>query len=442
MVLEKATIEKQNPGKNRQFFSPNVIFPKLTINPPNDRYEREADVMADKVMTMPESHNIQRKCSACEDEDRNLQRKPIDFPSNIQAKRNGGMLAPANLQTKIQATKGKGSPLDSGTNQFMSKAFGSNFNDVRIHRNSQANEMSSSIQAKAFTHGADIYFNKNQYNPSSSGGKKLLAHELTHVEQQRGGLSSKPIQRDFDWGRGGIGAGIGAVSGGLIGAGIGGLIGGPMGAIAGGLIGAGVGAIGGGLIGGFTGNNTAAPNCNNTAGTKTITVDFVRTHGATANPATELAAANNIFSQCCVRFVIGQNLPIESLATTQSWLGGDTDLNASGITCSTPTAEEQNLYNQATATHGLSSRMKVFYVNTFSGYGAAGFSRPPYCSGGAYANHVILANVAAGATNPLAHEFGHILLNSGTHYPAPNLMATSGGTTLNQSQCNTIYNNA
>ena len=177
-------------------------------------------------------------------------------------------------------------------------------------------------------------------------------------------------------------------------------------------------------------------------GVKTLSVDFVKLHGATTSATTELASANRLYRNCCIRFVAGITPAQESLATTQSWLGGDTDLNASGITCRTPTVEERNMYDRATRAHSLSSRMRVFFVHTFSGFGTAdGFSRPPYCSGG-YANHVILSNSVSTTTNPLAHEFGHILLNSGVHATLPNLMAPTGGTVLSAADCATCYANA
>ncbi|MEM7036919.1 MAG: DUF4157 domain-containing protein, partial [Bacteroidota bacterium] len=68
------------------------------------------------------------------------------------------------------------------------------FSGVRIHADRNAAEMSSSIQAKAFTTGQDIFFNKGKYDPHSDSGKHLLAHELTHVVQQGGA----DIQRDDD----------------------------------------------------------------------------------------------------------------------------------------------------------------------------------------------------------------------------------------------------
>ncbi len=446
MQIKSKEVESQRASSRGVFFNSNTVFPKLSINPPNDKYEREADAMADKVMTMAESNNIQRKCSACEDEDRMLQRKEVSNNGLIQAKSEGGMSVSPTFQQQLQSTNGSGAPLPSNTNQFMSNAFASNFDNVRIHTDSRAAEMSSSIQAKAFTHGSNIYFNSNQYSPTSTSGKKLLAHELTHVEQQRGGPSAKPLQRAFDWGRAGIGAGIGGLTGGLIGAGIGALVGGPMGALAGGLIGAGVGALGGGLIGGLTGNDATPSNCTDRGGVKRITVDFIKLNGATRSPATDLAVANTVFQPCCVRFVMGQS-HTESLATTQSWLGGDTDLNLSGITCPTPTTEEKSMYDGATASRNLSSRMRVFYPGSTSGYSALAFSRPPYCAGG-YANHAVIYPNALSDT--LAHEFGHILINNGTHAgiddptDTRNLMFAPGRTAsdLDPSQCNIIYNNA
>ena len=75
----------------------------------------------------------------------------------------------------------------------MSQAFGSDFSKVRIHTGHQANTMNVSIGARAFSHGTDIYFSNGQYNPVSNEGKKLLAHELTHVVQQNKGHAA--IQR-------------------------------------------------------------------------------------------------------------------------------------------------------------------------------------------------------------------------------------------------------
>ena len=76
----------------------------------------------------------------------------------------------------------------------MEHGFGADFSNVRIHTDFEAAQMSSDIGAKAFTNGNDIYFNQNQYNPNSKEGKHLLAHELTHTIQQKGGIE-KLVQK-------------------------------------------------------------------------------------------------------------------------------------------------------------------------------------------------------------------------------------------------------
>jgi hypothetical protein len=68
----------------------------------------------------------------------------------------------------------------------LSNALGADFSGVKVHTGQNAVEMNRSLNARAFTHGNDIYFNKGEYNPESSEGKRLLAHELTHVVQQKG----------------------------------------------------------------------------------------------------------------------------------------------------------------------------------------------------------------------------------------------------------------
>jgi hypothetical protein len=203
-------------------FSRIPIQAKLTIGQPNDKYEREADRMADRVMEMPESKmgsissgddKIQRKCAECEkdEEEEKIQMKPlasqvtpfgqrplemVDEGENmVQTKAEGGVPAVApSFQSRLNISEGGGSPLPKTTNQFMSNAFGTDFNHVRIHNDSGADQMNKDVHAKAFTHGSDIYFKSGQYSPESSEGKRLLAHELTHTLQQDNG-TQRQIQR-------------------------------------------------------------------------------------------------------------------------------------------------------------------------------------------------------------------------------------------------------
>ncbi|WDD96739.1 eCIS core domain-containing protein [Thalassomonas actiniarum] len=88
------------------------------------------------------------------------------------------------FESSLQSSKGSGSPLPDNTRAEMETGIGANFGAVKIHTNDNAAQMNQQINAKAFTHGSDIYFNQGQYNPESSSGKHLLAHELTHTVQQ------------------------------------------------------------------------------------------------------------------------------------------------------------------------------------------------------------------------------------------------------------------
>jgi hypothetical protein len=68
----------------------------------------------------------------------------------------------------------------------MNKKFGTDFSDVKIHCDEEAALLTKALQAQAFTHGRDIFFNTGKYKPYDPEGQLLLAHELTHVVQQTG----------------------------------------------------------------------------------------------------------------------------------------------------------------------------------------------------------------------------------------------------------------
>ncbi len=252
----KPKIENAAINRNAQpFFGGSKVFPKLTVNAPNDAHEQQADAMADKVMRMEEEEEmmqakplegaIQRKCAACEEEEESLQSKPL----LRKAESGGGFEASPKLAGQLAQSKGGGGSLPEATQGRMGRASGADFSGVRVHTGGQAGAMSQSIQARAFTHGSDIYFNEGQYQPETSSGGHLLAHELAHVVQQGGGQPkpAQKIQRSLLGGL--LGGGLGLLAGGGIGAAIGFAVGGSTGALAGGLVGAGLGALAGGLIG-------------------------------------------------------------------------------------------------------------------------------------------------------------------------------------------------
>jgi hypothetical protein len=86
----------------------------------------------------------------------------------------------------IADQRGRGRELDTDARAELEGAMGEDFSDVRIHDDAQAHELSKSVSAEAFTTGSDVFFQSGRYEPGSSPGRKLLAHELTHVTQQRG----------------------------------------------------------------------------------------------------------------------------------------------------------------------------------------------------------------------------------------------------------------
>ncbi|HEX2642154.1 MAG TPA: DUF4157 domain-containing protein, partial [Thermoanaerobaculia bacterium] len=90
------------------------------------------------------------------------------------------------IESGIQAARGGGQPLDSTARGHLEPAFGADFGGVRIHTGSQADQLNRGLSARAFTTGSDIFFRQGEYNPGSSSGRELLAHELTHVVQQGG----------------------------------------------------------------------------------------------------------------------------------------------------------------------------------------------------------------------------------------------------------------
>lgn len=196
---------------------------KLSIGEPNDKYEKEADAVANAVVNKNQStpalqqmahpghsvgkeiSSIQRIATPLEDEklstndarmakDKEIQEKPdaeqMTAPEKkeeemIQHKADGTTAtASPSLSSRIENSSGKGQHLPATTLRDMGSSFGVDFSHVNIHTGDDAVEMNKELHAQAFTHGSDIYFNSGKYNPESSGGKQLLAHELTHVIQQ------------------------------------------------------------------------------------------------------------------------------------------------------------------------------------------------------------------------------------------------------------------
>jgi ferredoxin len=100
---------------------------------------------------------------------------------------------------QIRALTGHGEPLPPQVRDFFEPRFGRDFGNVRIHTNQQAAEAAQSTNAQAFTRGWDIFFGQGRYSPELQTGQRLLAHELTHVIQQRHGEGETPQSQQNDY---------------------------------------------------------------------------------------------------------------------------------------------------------------------------------------------------------------------------------------------------
>lgn len=186
-------------ARSTSFFSPSpAIQTKLTVGAPGDRFEREADTVADAVVQRMESRPgggsavppVQAKCAKCEHED-TVQRQADGSGSD------GGAHVANSVQQGLAEQRGAGQSLDASLRQEMEQGIGADFSGVRIHTGAPAADLNDTLHARAFTHGQDVFFNAGEFNPHSSAGRHLLAHELTHVVQQSPQPGSVPsVQRD------------------------------------------------------------------------------------------------------------------------------------------------------------------------------------------------------------------------------------------------------
>jgi hypothetical protein len=178
---------------------------KLTVGPANDRFEQEADAVAERVMRMDDTHGaqgeraglqpvdgaVQRLCRGCEEELHSRPAERIETEEGqeelVRPQAEGASRAQSlDLETagSINAMRGRGRPLPPGERAFFEPRFGRDFSNVRIHADACAAQAARAIGARAFTIGSDVAFAAGQYGPGTPTGRHLLAHELAHVLQQ------------------------------------------------------------------------------------------------------------------------------------------------------------------------------------------------------------------------------------------------------------------
>lgn len=97
------------------------------------------------------------------------------------------------VEAAIAASRGRGRQLDAGLAGDVGGALGDSLHDVRVHTDEHAAALARAVSARAFTVGPDIFFGQGEYNPATADGARLIAHEATHVVQQRGGPVDGPL---------------------------------------------------------------------------------------------------------------------------------------------------------------------------------------------------------------------------------------------------------
>ena len=215
------------------------LQPKLTVGQPGDRYEQEADRVAEHVMQsrslvtvsegvppiseisriqLESDEPLQRQPAAAEEEKKKIakeaaqkakqkkqqaekekvaaeektvkadkemhdkeKKKKEDEMVQTQTKSGKPPTVTPVLENHLNTRQGSGQPLPESTRSSMESRFHRDFSKVRVHTAPQATQ---ALNAQAFTRRGDIFFNPAQYQPETSAGQRLLAHELTHVVQQ------------------------------------------------------------------------------------------------------------------------------------------------------------------------------------------------------------------------------------------------------------------
>ncbi len=172
---------------------PTQVQAKLTIGRPGDPFEQEADRVAEQVVRGAQA--VMAKgldggtCESAPSGETAGEEEQEETPVMSKACSEGRHEPSRSFEQRLSFTRGGGSPLPSETRSFMESRFGYSLKDVRIHTDSRDASLARDLNAEAFTSGSDIYFREGRYAPGTQAGTRLLAHELTHVIEQRAGSS-------------------------------------------------------------------------------------------------------------------------------------------------------------------------------------------------------------------------------------------------------------
>jgi len=188
-----------------------VVQASLTVSQPSDPAEREAERVADAVMqpaapgamdaesTTDAGRETCPQCGLGRSTDRDgdcLACQPgpaLSIQSAGTTRRTTDSDVTDDVAARVRSVSSGGRSLPGSVQTFFESRFGRDFSDVRVHTGGSADRVARQLEARAFTVGTDVVFRSGAYRPFSSDGKRLLAHELTHVVQQGG--DTEHVQR-------------------------------------------------------------------------------------------------------------------------------------------------------------------------------------------------------------------------------------------------------
>lgn len=157
------------------------VQPKLSVSNPSDGLEKQADRTADHVMRAPEQVPPTTRSAA---------------PASVQRLGEGTPSVAADAKAEIQHSLTGGRPLPNDVRSFMQPRLGADFGDVRVHADEGAASLSNHLGARAFTYRNHVFFGRDQYQPGTTVGRHLIAHELTHTIQQGATAQRPEVQRE------------------------------------------------------------------------------------------------------------------------------------------------------------------------------------------------------------------------------------------------------
>lgn len=191
-IRRKPASSKDSPAFRKEGQKENTFFGEATQDAffqPAAVVQRKCDKCEEEEKTVKrlpekkeeEEKKVQRMTDKKEEEDKKVQRKE---EKKVNRKEGTAQSAPAvSTGTYLNSLHGKGQALSPQAQQFFGSRMGYDFSDVKIHTGTEAAQSAKDINAQAYTYQNHIVFNEGKYNAESAEGKKLLAHELTHVLQ-------------------------------------------------------------------------------------------------------------------------------------------------------------------------------------------------------------------------------------------------------------------